>query len=221
MFLGRLASYASAIAQEHPITGEIPSVNVPTGATWSLSTLLPVDKTGEVTGGYYVWNGSTTFERFLAVDTADVKKYSYRSRPGPTYVMLKEPIFMSPPEFAMLQSIPPTPPREAVHPVPDRPQYMYRPGIPKDCGKKEKFTLEGGDEDQCDMFSSFENMPPKGPTIASIVSWASAVIALLMMTLGIYVGLRTVLDPEKGNIVANWGVRTRNWLLETADRVSQ
>ena len=218
LFFGRLAAYTPAISQENPVTGEIASVNVPTGTTWSLSTILPVNEKGEVKGGFFSWTGVATYERFLSTNTSAVKKYSFKAVPGPNYIMLKEPAAMNAIDFTSLQSIPPTPPREAIHAVPDtsRSRYMYKAGIPKNCGKKrERFTLEGGDEDSCNMFSSFENMPPKGPTLASLVSWVLSFVTLLAMTLGVYVGLRTVLNPDKGNIIPNWAVRTRNWLLKT------
>lgn len=226
LFLGRVAAYVPSISQENPITGEIPTTTVPTGNDWNLTRLIPIRENGEVESGFFTWTGSQTAQRYLKTNNSSVKEYDWRLVPGPNYVMMKNPIAISPADFTSLQTLPETPPKDAIHPVLTQPRVIYKPGIPpksecKKKTKKEKFTLDENTQESCDPFKTFENMPEKGPTLATLVAWTLSFITLIVLGIGVYFGLELTKNPNIGNKLQNWGVAVRRWILDTASRGTQ
>ncbi len=119
-FIGKIAGQMSSLISPDPQTGLYTPINVPTGADWTLNTLLPTDdETNQVKSGYFVWEGLPEIEQYLAVDTPSVKRYSWRRSGGsaPVYVMLETPLDISQSDFATLLQFPSTPPERAIHGV--------------------------------------------------------------------------------------------------------
>lgn len=235
LFLGRIASYVPRVSDENPVTGEASKATVPTGNNWNLTSVIPCKENGEVKSGFYMWTAADTYEKYKKESPGTIE-YDWRPVKGPDYVMIRNPISISPADFASLQTIPATPPSQAVHGVPTEPRIIYKSGLPPDseCSKKdrgvtsswfggvrESLTLDENTQESCDPFTAFANAPEKGPTIASLVSWILSFILLITLGLGIYVGLNLTKKPGVGTMVQTWGVRLRNWILETKDKVYQ
>lgn len=247
LFLGRIAAYVPRVSDENPVTGEVSKATVPTGNNWNLTSIIPIKENGEIKSGFYMWTAADTYEKYVQSDTraqtpreilargtGDIV-YDWRPVKGPDYVMIRNPISMSPADFASLQSIPATPPSEAIHPVPTEPRVIYKSGLlpEEDCSKKsatstvaslfgkESFTLDENTQESCDPFTAFANAPQKGPTISDLLSWLGAFVLLIALAAGVYVGLQLTKKPSLGNMVQMWGVRTRNWVLEASNRVYQ
>jgi hypothetical protein len=117
-FMSRILGNMSNLLQADPITGLYPSVDAPTGANWSLNTLLPTDpETNAVQSGIFVWEGTPELERYVSEDTPYIQRTSWRRKnvAAPLYVMLEQPLTISNTDYTSLLQFPLTRPEEAIH----------------------------------------------------------------------------------------------------------
>jgi len=148
-FFSNFAPYLSGLLEPDPEYGEFDPVDVPTGSTWNLTSLLPVKpnaqtKESEVVGGFYVWEGMPSYRLVLKSKTAqataqgpqDVYTYGWeQTTKSPMYIALETPVPISPSDLMAIRRLPVTPADQALHPI--KPNYLYKPGPPppEDCNQ--------------------------------------------------------------------------------------
>jgi hypothetical protein len=139
-FMSKIVSQASSLIAPDPQTGVYNSIDVPTGADWTLNTLLPIDEeTNQVKSGYFAWEGVPPLEQYTIEETRYLKHYGWRRGTGgaPMYAMLEKPVEISQSDLATLLQFPPTPPEEAIHGIIDG-SLVYK------CGPAETGTAVSG-----------------------------------------------------------------------------
>ena len=117
-FMSRILGNLTQLLEPDPATGLYAQIDAPTGANWTLNTLLPTDpETNAVQSGIFVWEGTPELERFVAEDTPFIRRTSWRRKnvPAPMYVMLEKPLTMANSDFTSLLRFPVTRPEQAIH----------------------------------------------------------------------------------------------------------
>jgi hypothetical protein len=152
-FFGNFAPYIAGLLEPDPEYGEFDPVDVPTGSTWNLTSLLPVQpnaqtKESDVVGGFYVWEGMPSYQLVLKSQTKTMVFYDKYYQPqdiytygwepttkSPMYLVMETPVPISPTDLMAIRRLPVTPADQALHPI--KPDYLYKPGppSPEDCNK--------------------------------------------------------------------------------------
>jgi hypothetical protein len=117
-FMSRILGNLSQLLEPDPVTGLYQKIDAPTGADWTLNTLLPTDpETNAVKSGIFVWEGTPELERYVSEDTATIQRTSWRRKrqSAPLYVMLEKPLTMNSSDFTALLQFPVTRPEQAIH----------------------------------------------------------------------------------------------------------
>jgi len=117
-FMSRVLGNLTQLLEPDPVTGLYAQIDAPTGANWTLNTLLPTDpETNTVQSGIFVWEGTPELERYVSEDTPTIRRTSWRRKnvPAPMYIMLEKPLTMSNSDFSSLLRFPVTPPEQAIH----------------------------------------------------------------------------------------------------------
>ena len=151
-FMSRILGNLTQLLEPDPVTGLYPQIDAPTGADWTLNTLLPTDpETNAVQSGIFVWEGTPELERYVAVDTPSLRRTSWRRKnnPAPLYVMLEKPLTMANSDFSSLLRFPVTPPEQAIH-------GMLQGSLTYKCGPSEGTAPTGAVREnfrsRCDPF---------------------------------------------------------------------
>jgi hypothetical protein len=139
-FFNRIVKQIIGLEAPNPTTGMFEKVNVPTGSDWSLSSIFWLggpDSAGfaKIEDAYYSWDGLPTFNRAKTntqfFDPAIQAIFGWRAPRAidygwnPTdsrvrYFMLGTPANISMMDLSILtRNMPPTPPEEAIHRIPD------------------------------------------------------------------------------------------------------
>jgi hypothetical protein len=140
-FFSKIAQQLMAIREPDPATSEYATMTIPTGADWSLSKLFTLSGnvgTSTVKNGFFTWTGVAGYERYQKPQTAgDIDSgngisyitYGWKQTEGlaaPQYIMLDTALDIRMEDLAALtQSLPVTPPAEAIHPIPGQANLVY------------------------------------------------------------------------------------------------
>ena len=138
-FLNKIARHLQTVREPRPDTGEYLESTIATGADWALDKLFTL--TGEagsstVKNGFFTWTGVAGYDRVNLGTTRSGNKnitvIGWKQTEGlssPQYVLLDTPLDINPEDMAMLtQSLPVTPPSEAIHSVPAQTNLVYYKG---------------------------------------------------------------------------------------------
>jgi hypothetical protein len=110
-------------------------VDVPTGSDWSLSSIFwlgGADSAGfaKIEDAYYSWDGLPTFNRMMSSWTFKEIRFGWNKTDSSVrYFMLATPVNISMTDLSILtRNLPPTPPEEAIHRIPDSSMKSPRRG---------------------------------------------------------------------------------------------
>jgi hypothetical protein len=162
-FFNKIAKHLTTITNPDSVTSLYPETDVPTGNDWNIKSLFWLADSDEkselstVTDGYFTWLGAGTYERVLSSKSDAEIRYGWRpSGRQVRYFMLKEPVAISPTDLSFLtRSLPPTPPDEAIHKIPDpavspNPKILFKravgPALAAKCSNnptRERMTNPG------------------------------------------------------------------------------
>jgi hypothetical protein len=201
LFFSRILPYVSGLLQPNPATGDYDPIDVPVGATWNLTTLIPTQATNgreEATTGYFVFDGRGPLVRKMTGTPFTGFTLGWEPAAGVrpvTYIVLDTPAKCGVMDMQTIARLPVTPVEEAIHDLPDK--YISKPSpscvASGSTTKKERFTNEA---DTCDPFASLARDPPSSPITAdTIVKALLAVLAAAAVFLGVYFGLRYAAAP--------------------------
>lgn len=199
-FFDKVLSQVGAVSAPDP-SGQYPVRHVPTGDDWTLSKVFGIKPGGEVTNGYYEWKGMPALER-VKEERPGVIEYVWRESKtdsSPRYILLDSPVTISTTSLATLtQTLPPTPPSEAVHAVLYNSNPLQR-GIVHKQGEgggtcKESFTdLQGITEESCDPWATWARGGTKQFTTQQVFGMVFNVMVFIAMSVGAYLALSAVL----------------------------
>jgi len=135
-FIGKISSYIPGILLPNPATNQFETINVPTGNDWDVSKLLKPNPDGSIKNGFFVWTGTPELEKYSSITysggVATDIRYKWRSASNtnaPIYILMKNPITVSPTTMQKIQMLPVTPSKEAIQfPFPGT--LTYKPGPP-------------------------------------------------------------------------------------------
>lgn len=240
-FMSKIGTQLSTLRTPDPQTGQYVSMDIPTGAGWSLSKLLPIrvnpDTSIEVDSGYYQWTGMPALERVKKESPGRIE-YVWEPQKGSSvkYVMLDTPIPISPTDLgAITQSLPITPPSEAIHAVlyssdPFNRGIVHKSGPPGSCGTptREGFTnadLNGVTEESCDPWVTWANTKNTKFGDGDIVNLVFNALILIAAGVGAYLAFSAIMrlsDVEFKNFAEGLGKLTAMFaktLQEKYDKV--
>lgn len=223
-FFGNFAPYIAGLLEPDPEYGEFDPVDVPTGSTWNLTSLLPVQpnaqtKESDVVGGFYVWEGMPSYKLVLkSKQTSElIDTYNYGWEPttkSPMYIVMETPVPISPSDLMAIRRLPVTPADQALHPI--KPNYLYKPGPPppEDCAKVAdapldatglfaKESFESGDaadaDKRCDPYEIAKAAnTAKAITREKIIEAVLMVFAAIAVFIGIYFAINWA-SSDSGN----------------------
>jgi hypothetical protein len=246
-FFGKIASQLSSIELPNPATGQYTATDIQTGKDWGLSNLFPIEavKSGKanVTAGFFVWEGMPSFERYLEVDTAAVKRYGWRRRNNEkiTYIMLEKPLPVSPNDLAaLIRSVPVTDWTEAIHEILEPAVYKQGPSVKCDVPTREHMAnsttkwadqlygdtaalYEQGGELSCDPFSPV-NAQDKGYSTDKILTLLFNVVLAIAAAVGAYIALAAVArmyDVEYADFTKNIGKVMGVWAKNMQGKIGR
>lgn len=219
-FFNKIVPSASMIKSPNPITGQYNVEDVATGNDWTLTQLFTPKQVENgkflVENGYFVWEGIPYLERYKIRDDAQVVHTGWRrsGSPGPTYILLEKPLQIGAIDLAtLIQSLPVTPPADAIHPIPDK-GIVYKQGPPEGCSAAPAASSEdtmfdwfGGtttaegftgikSDDSCDPFLNNARNPDIGAKqMTPQKFWAGVFyfLTFVFMFLGAYVAMIIVI----------------------------
>jgi hypothetical protein len=178
--LDRIGPRLASLLSKNESGGYDP-VEVPTGADWSLSTLIPTVGT-RVQSGFYQWISGRGYESYSTQEGLNIH-VRYRPRnPRQNYILMDTPIQASQSTLAMILALPRTDPLKALPAV--SPAVTYTP-----CAKtvvEQSPPVREGFEGQCDPFQYKDTTGNRKQTVLWIVG-SLATVAMVMV--GLYVGL--------------------------------
>jgi len=178
--LDRIGPRLASLLSKNESGGYDP-VEVPTGADWSLSTLIPTVGT-RVQSGFYQWISGRGYESYSTQEGLNIH-VRYRPRnPRQNYILMDTPIQASQSTLAMILALPRTDPFKALPVV--SPAVTYTP-----CAKTvlaQSAPVKEGFEGQCDPFQYKDTTGNRKQTVLWIVG-SLATVAMVMV--GLYVGL--------------------------------
>jgi hypothetical protein len=219
-FFSNLVPYISALLTPDPNTGEYASQDVPTGASWNLTTLLPVLGTSKgeniCTEPFYIWtSGSTQYQK---VYSPIERKYIWKpTGPQISYIMMENPVPMNSMDLQTLRRMPLTPPEQAIHPVGGdifyQPKQCPKPKPkepepePGQTGAALKETFEN---DRCDPFAGFaDQADEKKITTETIFKVVLGILSALAVFIGVYFAIKFAAS-QKGDILKKIGDKIGN-----------
>jgi len=218
-FFSNLVPYVSALLTLDPNTGEYASQDVPTGASWNLTTLLPTMGTPEgsvCTEPFYVWtSGSTQYQRFYSPIE---RRFKWRPTGAQiSYIMMENPVPMNSMDLQTLRRMPLTPPEQAIHPVGG--EIFYQPKqCPKpkpkepepDPGQTGAALKETFENDRCDPFAGFaDQADEKKITTETIFKVVLGILSALAVFIGVYFAIKFAAS-QKGDILKKIGDKIGN-----------
>jgi hypothetical protein len=199
LFFSRILPYISGLLQPNPATGDYDPIDVPVGATWNLTTLIPTQATNgreEAIPGYFIFDGTPPLIRKMTGSPFTGFTLGWEPAPGVrpvTYIVLDTPAKCGVMDMQTIARLPVTPVEEAIHDLPTKYISKPSPSCVTSTTKKERFTNEA---DTCDPFASLARDPPSSPITAdTIVKTLLAVLAAAAVFLGVYFGLRYAAAP--------------------------
>ena len=213
-FFSNLVPYVASLLTPDPNIGEYASQDVPTGASWNLTTLLPTMGTPEgsvCTEPFYVWtSGSTNYERYFS---AIQRRFKWRPTGSQiSYIMMENAVPMNSMDLQTLRRMPLTPPEEAIHPVGG--QVFYQP---KQCpkpkpkepepepGQTGAALKETFENDRCDPFAGFaDQADEKKITTETIFKVVLGILSALAVFIGVYFAIKFAAS-QKGDILKKIG----------------
>lgn len=159
-FFGKIAKYLSNIASPDPATGLYAETNIPTGNDWNIKNVFWLGPAGSdgvspVTDAYFTWKGAGVYKRVKTSGAArDVIRFGWvPDGKVVRYFMLQTPVEISATDLSFLtRSLPPTPPADAIHGIPDptitKTKISYKPATGEAakaaCGiVRERMTNQG------------------------------------------------------------------------------
>lgn len=155
-FMSRVLGNMTNLLTPDAGTGAYPDIDAPTGANWTLNTLLPTDpETNAVQSGFFVWEGTPELERYISEDTPFIQRTSWRRKnvPAPMYVMLEKPLTISNSDYASLLRFPVTRPEQAIHEmIPGSLTYKCGPGLGTAPTGTPGSSVVEGFQTRCDPF---------------------------------------------------------------------
>lgn len=215
-FFERIASAIPGILQPSQPTGQYDPIDVPTGSNWNLSLLLSGRGTSggtAVNTGYFVWSALPDMEEYLEVDTAYLKRYAWRPRSnaGPTYIMLKDPVLISPYDLQTLTLLPVTPAERAIH-APLATSVVYNASqtgsdVVGCSTSRESFTDQTSP--QCDPFAL---LPQKAQfTGATLMQTLLGLIIPIVIVIVVFWAVKAASGPG-GEAVMRWAEGAGRWV---------
>ena len=155
-FFNKIVKHAISLSAPSMSTGMFEKVDVPTGADWNLKDLFWLDKTptkdgfSKVLDAYYSWDGLPTFNRKevsrqkwnetgirIWEDVYGDQTYKInfgweKSSSAVRYFMLANPVNIAMSDLSILtRNLPPTPPEQAIHKIPDAAMNTHLKNWPK------------------------------------------------------------------------------------------
>lgn len=139
-FFNKIVKHIITISKPDDTTGLFQRIDIPTGADWNIKQVFWLgdvqdDGFAKVTDSYFSWMGASSYERYLKNQSAmnfqlvggrfvfSAAQLDYGWRPigkQVRYFMLGSPVNISLTDLSTLtRNMPPTPPDEAIHKIPD------------------------------------------------------------------------------------------------------
>jgi hypothetical protein len=177
LFINSLAQKLPNILGGHPdiLTG-YPEVPAATGSDWGLSKIVELDRP------FYTW--LTSYNKAL-------------DPPRTRVIVMSEPINIAAGDLTNIQSLPITPPEDAIQDVP-KDRIYYHPAPPRDGCKKPKRAASNLPP----VFSSFAGFltepdsKDKQKEVAKILlSVLTGTVATIILAVAIYFGLKLAMGP--------------------------
>lgn len=215
-FFNKIVKHAISLSAPSMVTGMFEKVDVPTGADWSLASLFWLgdatkDGYAKVEDAYYSWDGLPTFNRYGWKDSGSAVRY----------FMLANPVNIAMSDLSILtRNLPPTPPDQAIHKIPDTAMNTYLKNWPKQapppagwpatpivykaaegdaiagacCGGVEKTpATEEGPKDLPAFGGTTESFTNKGGISSNnIITFVFGFITLLFMMIGAAIALHLI-----------------------------
>lgn len=105
-------------------------VNIAVGSGWDVSQLFttgPSDQQEtEILDAYFTWNAGEWEQYLKSQDNRSrIRTWGWRQTGGRNYILLKEPVDISPSDMSFITSLPTTDATTAIHPIG---QFSYKPG---------------------------------------------------------------------------------------------
>lgn len=137
LFLSKIVRYISSISSPNPNTGLYEELDVPTGNEWNIKNVFWLGATGSdnvspVTDAFYTWKGASTYVRYKKSESPTEIRFGWKPDGKQVrYYMLETPVSISASDLSILtRSLPPTPPKDAIHAIPDptitRQKVLYK-----------------------------------------------------------------------------------------------
>jgi hypothetical protein len=213
-FFSNLVPSIASLLTPNPNTKKYEAMDVGTGSTWNLTTLLPTLGTPEgniCTESFFVWNGGVSnYERYFSPS-----EQRFKWKPIGTsisYIMMENPVPMNAMDLQTLRRMPITPPDQAIHPVPAK--FLYQP---KTCPKPKKkepepepgqtgaAVKETFENDRCDPFAGFADLADeKKITTETIFKVVLGILSAIAVFLGVYFAIKFAAS-QKGDILKKIG----------------
>jgi len=223
-FMNKIGSQLGSLRMQDPQTGQYPSSDVTTGADWSLSKLLPIrvnaDKSIEVDSGYYEWSGMPALER-VKKETPWQIAYQWNANRASSvkYIMLDTAVPISTTDLGSItQSLPITPPSDAIHAVlyssdPFNRGIVHKAGPPAACNTpiRERYTnadLNGLTSESCDPWVTWANTKSTNINSGDIVNIVFNALVLIAAGVGAYlafIAISRLLDVQYRDFAENTG----------------
>ena len=208
-FIEKIAAPISSLRSPNPASGEFEPVNISPGATWTLTSVLPLDKNkqgqDEVKSGYFVWPGVPAQERYLVSDANNTRHYGWRAvgTPAPSYIVLATPVTASGGSVNAIRMLPPTPVNAAIHPIPSA-GVAYKSGIcPSSDGVRERFSLENASKAvKCDPFTQMASQAYANPNLITkdfLIKFAIGILAAVAAVIAAYFAMKVALEGGAEN----------------------
>lgn len=131
-FFNKIVKHVVGISTPDSLTGLFQSTDIPTGNDWNIKSLFWLSQPGpnssmsKVTDEYYTWTGFGGYKLVDSSTTLDILRNERRYKWVPDdslqtrYFMLANPVGISTTDLSLLtRNLPPTPPDEAIHSIPD------------------------------------------------------------------------------------------------------
>lgn len=132
VFFNKIVKHITSLSAPDDITGLFPRIDVPTGSDWSIKDVFwlgPPDGNGyaPVQDSYYSWDGLPTFNRKVLSQNASEIKFGWEKSVNEVrYFMIGQPVNISTTDLSILtRNLPPTPPDQAIHSIPDATMTQY------------------------------------------------------------------------------------------------
>jgi hypothetical protein len=125
-FFNKIVKHITTLSAPDDVTGLFQRVEVPTGSDWSIKDVFWLgDPDGSgyapVQDSYYTWDSLPTFDRTIQTQTLREIKFGWvKSKFDVRYFMIGRPVNISSTDLSILtRNMPPTPPEQAIHSIPD------------------------------------------------------------------------------------------------------